>query len=43
MSDNYPSDVKLDENPDGSVSFATGVVERAGRAQCGRACAGRQL
>ncbi|NLD58496.1 MAG: Asp23/Gls24 family envelope stress response protein [Clostridiales bacterium] len=27
MSDNYPSDVKLDENPDGSVSFATGVVE----------------
>ena len=27
MSDNYPSDVKLGENPDGSVSFATGVVE----------------
>ena len=27
MSDNYPSDVKLDENPYGSVSFATGVVE----------------
>ena len=26
MSDNYPSDVKLDENPDGSVSFATGAV-----------------
>ena len=27
MSDKYPADVKLDENPDGSVSFATGVVE----------------
>jgi len=26
MSENYPSDVKLDENPDGSVSFATDVV-----------------
>ena len=27
MSDIHPSDVKLGENPDGSVSFATGVVE----------------
>ena len=37
MSDNYPSDVKLDENPDGSVSFATGVVETiAGLAAQGR-------
>ena len=26
MSENYPSDVKLNENPDGSVSFATEVV-----------------
>lgn len=26
MSENYPSDVKLDENPDGTVSFATDVV-----------------
>lgn len=26
MSENYPSDVKLDENPDGTVSFATEVV-----------------
>ena len=26
MSDNHPSDVKLNENPDGSVSFATDVV-----------------
>lgn len=26
MSDNYPSDVKLNENPDGTVSFATEVV-----------------
>ena len=26
MSENYPSDVKLNENPDGTVSFATEVV-----------------
>jgi len=26
MSDNYPSDVKLNENPNGTVSFATEVV-----------------
>ena len=26
MNENYPSDVKLDENPDGTVSFATDVV-----------------
>lgn len=26
MNENYPSDVKLDENPDGTVSFATEVV-----------------
>ena len=26
MSENYPSDVKLDENQDGTVSFATDVV-----------------
>jgi len=26
MSENYPSDVKLNENPDGSVTFATEVV-----------------
>lgn len=26
MNDNYPSDVKLDENPDGTVSFATDVI-----------------
>ena len=26
MSENYPSDVKLDENPNGTVSFATEVV-----------------
>lgn len=26
MSDNFPSDVKLNENPDGTVSFATEVV-----------------
>ena len=25
MNENYPSDVKLDENPDGTVSFATDV------------------
>ena len=26
MNENYPSDVKLDENPDGTVSFATDVI-----------------
>lgn len=26
MNENYPSDVRLDENPDGTVSFATDVV-----------------
>lgn len=26
MNENYPSDVKLDENPDGTVSFATEVI-----------------
>ena len=26
MNENYPSDVKLNENPDGTVSFATDVV-----------------
>ena len=26
MSEKYPSDVKLNENPDGTVSFATEVV-----------------
>ena len=26
MNEKYPSDVKLDENPDGTVSFATDVV-----------------
>ena len=26
MNENYPSDVKLDENPNGTVSFATEVV-----------------
>ena len=26
MSENYPSDVKLNENPNGTVSFATEVV-----------------